>query len=126
MSAGGTLVGWLGLVWARGLGLAEALEHLGRLDLVFVHSFKVEGECKPWCSPAPQTWKEFQQLPCCLAGFKGYLYFLFALFFCAPGHLGVLRATGPVLTEVAGQLWHLDPVLVCTIRVEGNINHGSH
>lgn len=56
--AGATLVGWLGLVWVRGLGLTEALGYSGCLDLVLIHAFKVEEECKPWGSPIPQTWRE--------------------------------------------------------------------
>lgn len=41
---GATLVGWLGLVWARALVLAEVVGQLGCPDLTPVSAIKTEGE----------------------------------------------------------------------------------
>lgn len=47
---GATLMGWLGLVWARGSGLTEVLGHLECLDLAPVYAVRVEGNvnCGSW------------------------------------------------------------------------------
>lgn len=57
VQTGGTLGGWLELLWARGLkltavALAGWLEHL---DIALVCTIKVKGKCKQWHLPALLT-----------------------------------------------------------------------
>lgn len=49
--ARGILVGWLGLLWVRGLRLLEALGPLGYLGPVSILTVKVERKHKPWHLP---------------------------------------------------------------------------
>ena len=44
---------------ASALGFTEAIMQLGHTDPPLMCAVKVDGECKPWHSPAPQAWKEF-------------------------------------------------------------------
>lgn len=46
-----TLVGWLGLLWARGLGLPEVVGQLGYLDPASILTVKVERKHKLWHLP---------------------------------------------------------------------------
>lgn len=55
------LVGWLGLVRARGPGLTEVVGHLWSLNPVLVCTFKGERERRPPRRPAPSTQREFQR-----------------------------------------------------------------
>lgn len=77
-------------------------------------TMKVEGECKPWCSPAPSP----REHPTCpslpsefldLAPLHPSCSFKSWLFLHAPGHLRLVWARHPVLTEAAGQPQHLEP-----------------
>lgn len=64
----GTLVGWMGLVWAWHMGLTEVAGCLGHPVPALVCVFEEEGECRLSLS-APPTRREFQQLPNPLAEF---------------------------------------------------------
>lgn len=66
---GATLVGWLGLVWARGLELTEVVGQLGNLNPASLWAIKVEREHKLWHLQPLLTWKGFRQLPHHLAKF---------------------------------------------------------
>lgn len=63
------LVGWLGLVWARGLELTEVVGQLGNLNPASLWAIKVEREHKLWHLQPLLTWKGFRQLPHHLAKF---------------------------------------------------------
>lgn len=70
-----TLVGWLGLVWARAPGITEMVGQLGHLNPAS-NLLRVEGKCKLYCSPALQTQTEFLQLPYHLVEFCSWLFYI--------------------------------------------------
>lgn len=123
---GATLVGWPGLVWTRGIVLTEAVAQLGYLDPAPIHAIKVEGERKPWIFACPS---DSESVPAATPPFVRFLrldslyssYSFKLTFFplCVPGCPGLVWAKGPGLTEMVGQVWHLDLAPICTIKVNG-------
>lgn len=63
------LVGLMGLLWARGPRITEGIGWLWTSDPASICAIRVEWEHELCTSPAFLIQREFQQLPCCLAGF---------------------------------------------------------